>query len=89
MCNGYKDAEYVRTVLRAQQLGRHPVIVLEKLSEVHTVLHESEKLGIRPVLGCGSLPNHGSVVANDMIVKPEQDSLGVVYRGKSAVEHAA
>ena len=30
VCNGYKDADYVRLALRATQLGRKVVIIVEK-----------------------------------------------------------
>lgn len=51
ICNGYKDAEYVRLALDAQVLGIQSVIVIEKLSEVTTILKEAKARGVRPVLG--------------------------------------
>lgn len=51
ICNGYKDRGYIETALLAQRLGRNPVIVIEKPSEVPLVLTIAEELGIEPVLG--------------------------------------
>ena len=51
VCNGYKDASYIRLALMAQKLGRKVVIVIEKLSELPTVLEQSKQLGVRPTLG--------------------------------------
>ncbi len=51
ICNGYKDDEYIATALLAQKLGRHPVIVLEKFTELDTVLRAARRLKIRPHLG--------------------------------------
>ena len=54
ICNGYKDAEYVEIALLASQLGITPVIVVEKLTELQTILDASERLSIRPVIGIRS-----------------------------------
>ncbi len=54
ICNGYKDQAYIQTALLAQKLGRRPVIVIEKLSELDTVIEVSRRLGIRPTLGVRS-----------------------------------
>jgi arginine decarboxylase len=51
ICNGYKDEEFIETALLGQKLGRNPVLVIEKLSEVHTILDTARRLGERPVLG--------------------------------------
>ena len=51
VCNGYKDAEYVETALLTSRLGTVPILVIEKYSELATVLQVSEELGIRPTLG--------------------------------------
>ena len=51
ICNGYKDREYVETALLTSRLGTLPVLVVEKLSELQTILQASEELGIRPILG--------------------------------------
>ncbi|MFT4625194.1 MAG: arginine decarboxylase [Myxococcota bacterium] len=51
ICNGYKDADYVETAMLAQKLGRNTIVVVEKLSEVATLVKATETLGIRPRIG--------------------------------------
>jgi arginine decarboxylase len=51
VCNGYKDREYIRLALIGKALGLRVHIVVEKLSELETVLEESKNLGIEPLLG--------------------------------------
>ena len=51
VCNGYKDEEYVRLALMGQKLGHDVLIVVEKISEVPTVLQVAEELGVVPGIG--------------------------------------
>lgn len=51
VCNGYKDASYIRTALIAQQMGHRVFIVIEKRSELDIILKESKRLQIKPMLG--------------------------------------
>ncbi|MCV6637886.1 biosynthetic arginine decarboxylase [Candidatus Albibeggiatoa sp. nov. NOAA] len=51
VCNGYKDREYIRLVLIAQQMGLRPYIVIEKVSELKLIIEESQDMGIKPLLG--------------------------------------
>ena len=51
ICNGYKDRGYVETALHARRLGRDCVLVVEKLSEVETILAAHQRMGVEPVLG--------------------------------------
>ncbi len=51
ICNGYKDQEYIRLALIGQQMGLHPYLVIEKVSEVPLIIAESRKLNILPQLG--------------------------------------
>ncbi len=51
ICNGYKDAGYVRLALRGQQLGLDVRLVLEKPSEVALIAAEARRLGVEPRLG--------------------------------------
>ncbi|WP_281546093.1 biosynthetic arginine decarboxylase [Grimontia sp. SpTr1] len=51
VCNGYKDREYIRLALIGEKLGHEVYIVLEKLSELDTVLAEAKALGVKPRLG--------------------------------------
>ncbi len=51
VCNGYKDAEYLRLALIARAIGLRAYIVIEKPNELDLVLRESERLAIDPLLG--------------------------------------
>ncbi len=51
LCNGYKDKAYIETALLAQKLGRHVIIIIDRLAEVETILAAASELGIRPVVG--------------------------------------
>ena len=53
ICNGYKGAEYVEMALLASHLGITAVVVIEKLTELDTVLEASRRLGIRRSSACG------------------------------------
>ncbi len=51
VCNGYKDAEYVRFGLIGKQLGHRVTLVIEKLSELHHIVAESAAIQLKPDLG--------------------------------------
>jgi arginine decarboxylase len=51
ICNGYKDSEYVEMALLSEQLGVTAIIVIEKLTELDTVLAAAARLGRRPRIG--------------------------------------
>ncbi len=51
ICNGYKDREYIETALLAIRLGYKPIIVIEQISELYTILQVSQELDIKPILG--------------------------------------
>lgn len=51
ICNGYKDKRYVQTALLAEKLGRETVLVIEKASELDTILACAAELGVRPRIG--------------------------------------
>ncbi len=51
ICNGYKDREYIRLALLGERLGMSSYIVIEKLSELDTIIAQVADLGIRPRLG--------------------------------------
>jgi arginine decarboxylase len=51
ICNGYKDAEYIEFALMSQKVGRNPIIVIEKMSELFIVFEIAEKLGVEPSIG--------------------------------------
>lgn len=51
ICNGYKDRVFLETALLATRLGHHPVIVIERLSELPELIQISRDLKIAPVVG--------------------------------------
>lgn len=51
VCNGYKDRAYIETALLAQRLGRRPVIVVDRFSELELIIRTSRALGVRPHIG--------------------------------------
>jgi len=51
ICNGFKDAEYIETVMLASKMGRNIIPVVEKYTELDLILEYSEKVGVRPQIG--------------------------------------
>lgn len=51
ICNGFKDADYVRSVIYATKLGRNIVLVVEKLDELDLILRHAQAEGVRPRIG--------------------------------------
>jgi arginine decarboxylase len=51
VCNGYKDAEYIKLALIGRKLGLDVVVVIEKPSELEHVIEQSRALNIEPKLG--------------------------------------
>ncbi|MEQ2351868.1 MULTISPECIES: biosynthetic arginine decarboxylase [Pseudoalteromonas] len=51
VCNGYKDSEFLRLACIGQAMGHQVNIVVEKLSELDTLLQEIDDLGIEPSIG--------------------------------------
>jgi arginine decarboxylase len=51
ICNGYKDTEFIETVLYAVKVGYDITIVVEKLFELEKIIELSQKTGIIPKLG--------------------------------------
>ncbi|MEE9492033.1 MAG: biosynthetic arginine decarboxylase [Gammaproteobacteria bacterium] len=51
ICNGYKDSEYIRFGLIGRRLGYRLFLVVDKFSEIHTIIEHSQRMGIRPLLG--------------------------------------
>ena len=51
ICNGYKDTEYIETILYANRVGYNITIVVEKLFELEKIIELSHKTGIIPKLG--------------------------------------
>jgi arginine decarboxylase len=51
ICNGFKDDEFVETVILAQKLGKRVIPVVEKFSELELLVKYAEKHGVRPAIG--------------------------------------
>ena len=51
VCNGYKDAEYIKLALIGRKLGLDVIIVIEKPSELEHVIEQSRALDVEPKLG--------------------------------------
>ena len=51
LCNGYKDRSYVELALTAKKLGRKPIIIIEKLTELSLVIETARKIGVEPEIG--------------------------------------
>ncbi|MGA8055745.1 MAG: biosynthetic arginine decarboxylase [Burkholderiales bacterium] len=51
VCNGYKDAEFINLGLQALKIGYRAFFVIETPTELPIILKESERTGIRPLLG--------------------------------------
>ena len=51
ICNGYKDAEFIRLALLSSRLGMNTVIVMESVRELKLIIEVSRELQIVPKLG--------------------------------------
>ncbi|MFS4437032.1 biosynthetic arginine decarboxylase [Paracoccaceae bacterium GXU_MW_L88] len=51
ICNGIKDAEFIRLAILARKAGINCVVVIESPEEVETIIAESRRLGEKPMLG--------------------------------------
>lgn len=51
LCNGYKDENYIELALMSKKVGRRPIIIVEKLSELKLILRVADRLGIEPEVG--------------------------------------
>ena len=51
VCNGYKDSEFLRLATIGQMMGHTVYVVVEKLSELKTLLREIDNLGAAPRIG--------------------------------------
>jgi len=51
VCNGYKDAEFVKMALLGIKLGKRVILVVEKLEELRQIITISKSLGVEPLIG--------------------------------------
>ncbi len=51
VCNGYKDAEFMRLALMGQKLGHQVFIVIEQPSEIDVLLQVADEMEVTPLAG--------------------------------------
>ena len=51
ICNGFKDDEFIETVILAQKIGKRVIPVVEKFTELELIVKYAEKHGVRPAIG--------------------------------------
>jgi arginine decarboxylase len=51
ICNGFKDDDYIEMALISQKLGRNTIIVIDRYSELKSVIEAGKRLDIRPKIG--------------------------------------
>jgi arginine decarboxylase len=62
VCNGFKEERFIHHLLRATQLGRRIVAVVESVDELQVLIDEARALDVRPRIGLRlklSTPSHG------------------------------
>jgi arginine decarboxylase len=51
VCNGFKDDEFIETVILATKLGRNIIPVVEKFSELELIVKHAKRYNVRPKIG--------------------------------------
>ena len=51
ICNGYKDALYIKTALLGRKLGKKIILVVEKVEEVTNIIRYAKELKVEPMIG--------------------------------------
>ncbi len=51
ICNGYKDASFIRMALMGTKLGKKVIMVVEKLEELKHIIAVSKQVGVEPLIG--------------------------------------
>ncbi len=51
ICNGYKDAGFIRMALLGIKLGKRIIMVVEKLEELRQIIAISKQMGVEPLIG--------------------------------------
>src|SRR5437588_1752454 len=51
VCNGYKDANFIRIALLGTKLGKKVIMIVEKLEELRQIIAVSRQLGVEPLIG--------------------------------------
>ncbi|MBI3417182.1 MAG: biosynthetic arginine decarboxylase [Verrucomicrobia bacterium] len=51
ICNGYKDASFIKMAVLGLKLGKRVIMVVEKLEELRQIINISKQLGVEPLIG--------------------------------------
>src|SRR5580704_2294221 len=51
ICNGYKDAGFIKMAILGIKLGKKVILVVEKLEELRQIIALSKQLGVEPMIG--------------------------------------
>src|SRR5689334_2892861 len=51
ICNGYKDAGFIKMAILGMKLGKKVILVVEKLEELRQIIAISKQLGVEPLIG--------------------------------------
>src|SRR5438309_1350715 len=51
ICNGFKDDEFIRMTVLARKLGKQIIPVVEKFTELESIVRNAQELNVRPVIG--------------------------------------
>jgi arginine decarboxylase len=51
ICNGYKDAGFIKMALLGNKLGKRVIMVVEKLEELRQIVNMSKQIGVEPMIG--------------------------------------
>jgi len=51
ICNGYKDASFIKMAILGIKLGKKVIMVVEKLEELRQIVTISKQLGVEPLIG--------------------------------------
>jgi arginine decarboxylase len=51
ICNGYKDAGFIKMALLGIKLGKRVILVVEKLEELRQIITLSKQAGLEPLIG--------------------------------------
>lgn len=51
ICNGFKDDEFIRMTMLARKIGKQIIPVVEKFSELESIVRNATELNVRPAIG--------------------------------------
>jgi arginine decarboxylase len=57
VCNGFKDSEFIETVILATKLGRHIIPVVERFSDLELIVKHAQRYNVRPRIGVRAKPS--------------------------------